>query len=77
MKQHIVICEQQTIQSEIDLRPGESKLGQHVCFLKPGETLLDLTAYAQKGIGFALLDFCNSTPTIVSSRMPARVLMSG
>ncbi len=55
MEQHIVIYEQQAIQTEIDLRPGESKLGQNVCFLEPGETLLDLAAYAQKGIGFALL----------------------
>ncbi len=55
MKHHIIIYQRQTIQSEIDLRSGESKLGQHLCFLKPDETLLDLRSYAQKGIRFALL----------------------
>ena len=55
MKYHIVIYHRKAVQSEIVFRSGESKLGENLHFLEPGETLLDLKAYTKKGVGFALL----------------------
>ncbi len=55
MKHHIVIYHRNAVQPEIAFRAGEAKLGEHLYFLEPGESLLDLKSYAQKGIRFALL----------------------
>lgn len=55
MKHYIVIYHRKTIQSKIAFRSGESKLGEHLCFLEPNETLSDLTSYAKKGIRIAVL----------------------
>jgi formiminoglutamase len=55
MKHHIAIYHRNAVQPDIALRAGESKLGEHLCFMEPGETLLDLKTYVQKGIRFALL----------------------
>ena len=55
MKQQIVIYHRNAVQPEIQIRSGESKLGEHLRFLEPGETLLDLKAYTKQGVTFALL----------------------
>jgi formiminoglutamase len=55
MKDHIVIYHRKAVQADIAFRDGETKLGEHLCFLEPGESLLDLKSYAKKGIRFALL----------------------
>jgi formiminoglutamase len=55
MNHHIVIYHRKAVQTDIAFRAGETKLGEHLCFLEPGESLLDLKSYAQKGIRFALL----------------------
>jgi formiminoglutamase len=55
MKHHIFIYHRKEVQTEIVLRSGESKLGENLHFLEPGETLIDLNAYHQKGVRFALL----------------------
>jgi formiminoglutamase len=55
MKDHIIIYHRNSLQTDIAFRAGETKLGENLCFLEPGESLLDLKSYAKKGIRFALL----------------------
>jgi len=55
MKHHMVIYHRKAVQAEITFRAGETKLGERLCFLEPGDSLLDLKSYVQKGVRFALL----------------------
>ena len=55
MKHHLVIYHRNAVQTEIAFRAGEAKLGERLCFLEPGDSLLDLKSYARKGVRFALL----------------------
>ncbi len=55
MKHHILIYHRNAVQPEVAIRSGESKLGETLHFLEPGETLMDLKSYKKKGGRFVLL----------------------
>ena len=55
MKHHILIYHRNAVQPEIAIRSGESKLGENLHFLEPGETLMDLKSYKKKGGRFVLI----------------------
>lgn len=51
----VIFYNKKHIASGVHLRRGESKIGERVRHLKPGEGLNDLKAYAKEGVRFALL----------------------
>ena len=51
----VVIYSKEALPVEIQIRKGEHKLGERILFMKRGENLKDLPAYAERGTRFLLL----------------------
>jgi len=51
----VVIYSRESLPVVVRIRGGEHKLGERILFMRPGESLKDLPAYADRGAKFVLL----------------------